>query len=298
LLPILLFALALLAVYSVHLRPIHADIYYRYAVGLQRPGMFQASIPFLEKSRALSPQRNTYLIALGNTYLKLAVKHDGNERDAWFAKAEKALHKVLTGDPIDPQHHVNMAGLYTTWAGLSCGPEQDDLFQKSWASYKRAVLMKPKDHRLLSEWAKSLLAGGKTDQAKELLNNALTLAPNLPVLLKLGEIYLQQENWIQARDIYQRAAEQELSSVEAYSGLGYALVKMGLLEEAVNVYQKAVALSPENYNDYKNLALVYKTLGSTGQAVQSLKQALAFAPEDKKSDIRQALEELTKKSHP
>lgn len=298
LLHLLFFTPALLVIFAIHLRPIHADMYYRYAVGLQKSGMIQASVPFLEKVHALSPQRNSFLIALGNTYLKLAMQHDDNTRDAWFTKAEKALHKVLTGNPIDPQHHLNMAGLYGAWAGQNQGPKQDELFKKAWASYNRAVLMKPKDHRLLSAWAKSLLAGGRTDQAKKLLHKALTLIPNMNDLLQLGEIYLQQENWVQARDIYQRAAEQGHSSVEAYSGLGYALVKMDLPEAAVKAYQKAIALSPESYNDYKNLALVYETLGRIGQAVQSLKQALAFAPEEKKSDIRQALEELTKKSHP
>jgi tetratricopeptide (TPR) repeat protein len=298
LLPLLLFAAALLAIYTIHLRPIHADTYYRYAVGLQKLGRIQDSIPFLEKSHFLSPQRSNYLTALGHTYLNLAVKHHGNERVLWFAKAEKALKKVLAGNPIDPQHHVNMADLYTTWARQSHGSGQRELFKRAWKSYERAVFMKPKDHELLSAWAKSLLAGGRTDQAKDLLHNALALFPDLKALLQLGEIYLQQEEWEQARDIYQLAAEQGPRSVEAFSGLGYALAKTGLLEEALHVYQKAIALSPESYNDYKNLALVYKDLGRTEQAIQSLKQAIAFAPEEKKNALRPALEELTKRDQP
>ena len=295
---ILVFASALWALYVLHLRPIHADIYYRYAMHLEKSGSRERSVPFLKKACAMSPQTSTYLAALGRTYLELALEHDGRERTAWFAKAEKALHRVLLKNPMDPTHHAALAALYTNRAGLSRGSEQREWYERAWAYYDRAVHMKPKDPGLLSAWAQSLLAGGKPDRAEKLLNRSLDSAPSLKGFLTLGEIYLQEEKWSKARDVFRSAVGLAPNAVEAYSGLGYALANMGLLEEAVGAYEEAIALAPDIHNDYKNLALVYKMLGEPEEAARYLRRALILAPDEEKDALKQALEELMKKGRP
>jgi tetratricopeptide (TPR) repeat protein len=298
LLHIFLLVAALMMIYRIHLRPVYADMDFRRAMDLQRQGRIRESISFLKKAHILSPKQSAYGTALGQAYLKLGSKSTGLEHDTWITKAETALHNVLRKNPMDPQHHLNMGALYTAWGSRSHGVDRKRRFEKAWEFYKRALTMKPMDHEYYLAWAKSLLVGGEIRQAQVLLQHISNLAPFPPVFLSLGEIYLQQGNWARAKDAYDSAIEQEPESVEAHSGLGYALAKMNRLEEAALAYQSAIFLAPERYNDYKNLALVYKDLGFTGEAVHCLRQALAVAPEEKREAIYQNMEGLSPSDSP
>ncbi|MCF8083928.1 MAG: tetratricopeptide repeat protein [Deltaproteobacteria bacterium] len=296
--PVLVCTLALLVVCAVHLRPLYADLDLRRALDLQKRGRGEASISFLKAAHALCPQESAYVSALGQAYLRLGATPHSTGQDAWLAKAETAFGRVLKENPMDPQHHVNMGALYTAWAGRSQGSEREERFQKAWECYERAWSMKPGDHEILFSWSQSLRAGGRPRQARALLRRILRLAPFPPVFLRLGETYLQQGEWAPAREVYERAIAQDPDSVEAHSGLGYALAKMDRLEEAALAYQEAILLSPKRYNDYKNLGLVYQGLGRTCQAAQRLRQALSLAPEQNKPPIREALEALSQTDPP
>ena len=86
---------------------------------------------------------------------------------------------------------------------------------------------------------------GRLDEAVEHLRAALKLdAENSDLHRELGITFLLGKDWKRARVEMLEAIRHDPTDADAYNGLGYALEKMGDLDEAVKQYRMATQLDP------------------------------------------------------
>jgi len=99
--------------------------------------------------------------------------------------------------------------------------------------------------RQLVQQAVQLRARGRLDEAVEHLRAALKLdAENSDLHRELGITFLLGKDWKRARVEMLEAIRHDPTDADAYNGLGYALEKMGDLDEAVKQYRMANQLDP------------------------------------------------------
>ena len=110
--------------------------------------------------------------------------------------------------------------------------------------------------------------------------------------MRLGQLELSQENWEAAYNAYRQAVELNPKDARAYSGMAYALAKMGRTEEAIAANKEALALRPADLSILQNLALLYHELGDDAEALKYARQALKVAPESQKPAIQALIQQL------
>jgi len=99
--------------------------------------------------------------------------------------------------------------------------------------------------RQLVQQAVQLRARGRLDEAVERLHAALKLdAENSDLHRELGITFLLGKDWKRARVEMLEAIRHDPTDADAYNGLGYALEKMGDLDDAVKQYRMATQLDP------------------------------------------------------
>lgn len=79
---------------------------------------------------------------------------------------------------------------------------------------------------------------------------------------------------------YERAIALAPDEVEAYAGLGAALLGLGRAEEAIIPLQRAIALNPRHYWAHRLLGNAYLRLERYALAAEELTQAYVLNPDD------------------
>ena len=168
--------------------------------------------------------------------------------------------------------------------------------------------------------AEALRLAGRIEQAIEVLSQLTRSHPDLPLWhASLGDIYRQQEHFVDARDAYSAALSgypedasirwwllysrgmtserlDEWDAAEAdfraslalnpgnpsvLNYLGYSLVDRGLkYDEALGMIETAVAARPDNGAIVDSLAWVYYKLGRYQEAVAPMERAAELEPND------------------
>jgi serine/threonine protein kinase/Tfp pilus assembly protein PilF len=118
--------------------------------------------------------------------------------------------------------------------------------------------------------------------AKGLLLRAVAIKPDsVPVLSKLGFIYLRDNNYPQAIDTYQKVAELEPQLPNAFFNLGYIYAVTENYTRAREMYARVVQMEPAFLDEALfNLAMVQEQLGEHSQCLKSLKQAIEINPDN------------------
>jgi serine/threonine protein kinase len=118
--------------------------------------------------------------------------------------------------------------------------------------------------------------------AKGLLLKALAVKPtSLPVLSKIGFIYLRDNDYQLAIDTYQKVAELEPRMPNAFFNLGYIYAVTEDYPRAKEMYVRVVQMEPAFMDEALfNLAMVQEQLGERRQCLKSLKQAIEINPDN------------------
>jgi tetratricopeptide (TPR) repeat protein len=86
---------------------------------------------------------------------------------------------------------------------------------------------------------------GDFDKAKEELKSAWKYNDQyIPILVQLGDIYLQEGNLKEAYSTYKKALKINKTSPRALVGMGQVLMQQGDITKAIENYQKAIKLQP------------------------------------------------------
>ncbi len=97
----------------------------------------------------------------------------------------------------------------------------------------------------------------------------------------LADVYLQQKQYGQAKEIFEFLLKLNVEDPEAHQGLGRVAVGAGEYQTAEAEYQKSLALA-DQASVHLDLADVYQTLGEREKALAACRDALAIEPRNPK----------------
>jgi tetratricopeptide (TPR) repeat protein len=112
---------------------------------------------------------------------------------------------------------------------------------------------------------------------KHLLNVLSYDNDHLNANLKLGLLYLHQENLPRAEFFFQKLLDLKESPIY-YSNLALTLYQQNRLEEAAKLYERAIELDNKKATRFVSLAHVYNELGEMERALGHFEEALRLDP--------------------
>lgn len=136
------------------------------------------------------------------------------------------------------------------------------------------------------------LAGTEVEAAKISFQQALAIYPGFTYArFELGELYLQEENWLEAYDHFKAVLDAPVYDVslftEVYMYLSEISIRFGWIEEAENYLDIAQSISPKDNRVHLSLGKIYlkesKIIGSEialDKAEEHLKNATYLNPEN------------------
>jgi tetratricopeptide (TPR) repeat protein len=148
------------------------------------------------------------------------------------------------------------------------------------ASYRRAVVLRPRYPEASSNLASALHALGQTEEAAVWLRKAVALKPDFPEAYNnLGNLLVDLDRRKEAVGCYRRAIALRTGYAEAHNNLGTALKDSGALEEAAACYRAALSAQPDCAEACNNLGIVLAGLGRLEEAAACCRQALTLRPD-------------------
>jgi tetratricopeptide (TPR) repeat protein len=124
---------------------------------------------------------------------------------------------------------------------------------------------------------------GRLDDAIRDYTRAATLPATREVLaaahFKLGNIYIIQRKFENARAAFQRSVSLNPGNAEAYNNLGEALGELKRFREAIDAFSKAGALDPKLLKARYNQGVTYDRLGNRRYAEFVFRNLIKLAPD-------------------
>jgi Tfp pilus assembly protein PilF len=187
-------------------------------------------------------------------------------------------------------------GLQTLGA---CGPppevrlQADERYQaaqtylggRSYASaeqeIRRALELAPDEARYYELLALIYQAQGRLQPAEDAYRTALQ-KPQAPpsILVNYSALLLQRDRPDEAITLARRALQDSRygKPAVAYTNLGLAYFKKGLLSQAIEHFRSALENQPDLPEAHYNLGLVYAALGQNEPAIRALREAIRYRP--------------------
>jgi tetratricopeptide (TPR) repeat protein len=145
-------------------------------------------------------------------------------------------------------------------------------------AYQRGLAIEPENVDLLNAVGFALFQQGKSQQAVDALEKAITADPrhlkahnNMALAsIDLGELELAEAHYRESLAIEPQAA--------IHNDLGFVLERQGMTDEAVEQYHKALELDPESASAHYNLGVSLAGRGEDAAAERHIRTALAQKP--------------------
>lgn len=213
--------------------------------------------------------------------------------------------KTLLGTG-DPKAYDTFIGTTLEWSGpVSSGftqPASEPRRARSVEQLESLIRAHPKFARAWGSLATGYLSLGSEDEAslsklaENTAEHALTLDPDIAdAHAALGLVHLRRNEWVAARERFQRALTLDVQTVAALEGLACLLVDAGRYEEAAPFGARAVALQPQNNGANECFAYTLTTteppaaIQAVPSTVQALEALLAGENESARAILRAAL---------
>ena len=298
--------LAVLINYS-NLRMIRADIAYRIAGSLSRPGQWPIAVEVYKQVQELAPHEDHYYLSLAGVYFEQAKEiYEPTARNELLKLVERDLLKAQELNPLNTDHTANLARLYNLWSSYEEDPELRNHYAETSSNYYQiATNLSPKNTRLWGEWAILHISGlDMPEKAREMLEHAIEIDPNYDWTHGLlAEYYFRLSRTIEdssrRRELLdQAAAEYELAieNVKYYEEQhlpGYILALAGIytrldqFSEAIELYELALkrGYTEEPWQVEEAIANLYLQTGDFKSALFYANSALSTAPADQRDKI-------------
>jgi tetratricopeptide (TPR) repeat protein len=201
-------------------------------------------------------------------YLHLARWHIAADD---FTRASDFLDKALSFSEGDAQTYVDASRFYV----------EMDRMDDAERLLVRAVDAEPTHFLAHFALANVLQMRGKTDDAIAEYLEALKGNPDPgPTHINLGNIYRSKQDYVRAREHFQKALDLNGADVTALMGMAAVLEATGSSEGALKHLDRAIAIRPDNAPAHHVKASLLMKLDRREQAYGVLRQGLSFAPRD------------------
>ena len=148
------------------------------------------------------------------------------------------------------------------------------------SEYAPAMATLAKAYAVLPWFSGKLPVGEAREQARQWANKALEIdSNNAEALSTLGIVFSESDmNWIEARDLLDRALKANPGSVAANNFRGDLATRTGDLENAMKYESRAAELDPLGPVQLTDLANVYALKGDYDEVIRLANRALALDP--------------------
>ncbi len=114
------------------------------------------------------------------------------------------------------------------------------------------------------------------------LENIKKFPKDLDGYSQLGNFYIDQNNYEDAKNVFDYLTKHAPAQSEYWARLGYCQLQLEQHHTAIDSYNKSMALDSSHPNRYYNLALAYTGLQQWGNSAKSLRKALELEPHNVK----------------
>jgi Flp pilus assembly protein TadD len=162
---------------------------------------------------------------------------------------------------------------------LGAAEEQAGHAAEARAEFDDAFHLAPNFPAYRSKYSLYLLAAGKSDAARECLEQGLASAPHNGILLtSLGVVYQQAGDVEQAQRCYESALAINNDISEAHTNLAVILRKRGDSEEALDHLRRAIKIDPKNHVAHFTVGAILQDRGERSEAIEAYRRALSLDP--------------------
>ena len=189
-------------------------------------------------------------------------------------KNDQAIASYQRGLKIDPNHpiiHLNLAKSY----------ENLENYEQAICEYENALRYKPGWLDAIDGYAELLLYRSKTQQAQELIKQALSLNPqNVDLHNKMGKVFREQSNFEAAEEEYNSVLEKSSDNKNALSGLADTYEASGKKVQAVHTMERLDSLYPDEDDVLKQFSHILMSANKLNEAGQKIKAVWDKNPDD------------------
>lgn len=191
---------------------------------------------------------------------------DGDAR-----KAVDIFQEASAYQPTNADIRYNTAN-----AMMLCGNRDGCI---AWATV--AIELNHAHWRALSLRGTAYAGQAKFNEAEADLRKSLGYNPKQPIIIaNLGMILGQRGDNCGSGQMYYRAIADGAATAQNYFGLGTALHRQALYEQAIESYQQAVALDPASTESWFNLSNSLFEIGRHDEAIGAIKRGLEISPQN------------------
>lgn len=246
------------------------------AVTLAADGQFDAALAALDHI----PEDDPFFADAQDTRVRLLVEMDEVETALAVALAQTEERDVSASD----------------WSRVGELYSQLDRSEDAVEAYGRALSLAGGEDAPWSAWllyGGALLDAGRWEDAHPMLDRAVELAPDQPLVLNyLGYALLERrENLERAEELIRRASELSPDNASITDSLGWVHYVQGDVAEAIPILEQASRGDPDEPTINEHLGDAYWTAGRRRDARFAWRAALVTAEDDAAQRIRTKLEE-------
>ena len=236
---------------------------------------YSEALAALRRARALDPHLIEAHYNLSSALLGLGQPTQAQAALARFetlaAHAAQVAHlrRQLDADPDHRETRLQLAHHYR-----QLGRDDDAL-----THYRTALLADPDDLEALIALSGLLLARGADQEVLELCRRGISQHPEDVRTSKLhfarGYVYMQRNQYPEARTAFERALALDSSSATAWNNLGHVQLSLGEEAAAQRALESAIAADSTLADAHYNLGSLFLQKGQLGRAQQAYRAAIA-----------------------
>ena len=199
-------------------------------------------------------------------------------RQGKISEAAEAFRSALRLKPDDADAHYAL--------GVALSRMDRGHFPEAVDQFLEVLRLKPADVDARVDLSSILAREGDSAAAAAQLEQAILLAPTNPDLfILLGKARLDFNDYPQAVESFQKAADLNPQLGAAHYGLGLAFARQHDNARAIQEFRRAVELNPRDAFSYAELGEIYLNTEDLGEAEKNLRVAVNLRPDLSKPHV-------------
>ena len=188
-----------------------------------------------------------------------------------YKKAIDTCKQILVVDTLNSEVYYKLGLAYQNLLS-------DD---KSFDCFLQAATISPDNNNYNFTLAKNYYTKGKNSQAKPiLLKLCASDSMNWAYAYYLTSIYMQEQKYDESIIIYDWFYKQDSTNYVFMDKIGFACLRKGDSDRAIDMFNSSLALNPKNLNAIKNVAYLYAVTNRIDTAIQLLTRGIEIDPAD------------------